>query len=67
MCVKKFEERVTHHYDFLGDRLHSGKFCAIVWGIEFVMNGANQKMCGSWRKSEILRIYRHDGIYSSSF
>ena len=50
MCVKKFEVRVTHHYDFLGDRLHSGKFCAIVRGIEFVMNGANQKMCGELEK-----------------
>ena len=48
--AEKFEERVTHHYDFLGDRLHSRKFCAIVRRIEFVMNGANQKMCGELGK-----------------
>ena len=27
--AEKFEEHVTHHYDFLGDRLIIGKFCAI--------------------------------------
>lgn len=40
----KFEERVTHHYDFIGDKLIIGKFCAIARGIEFVMNGANHRM-----------------------
>lgn len=39
-----FESRVTHHYDFLGDKLIIGKFCAIARGIEFVMNGANHRM-----------------------
>ena len=29
----------------LGDRLIIGKFCAIAMGIEFVMNGANHRMC----------------------
>lgn len=43
--AEKFEEHVTHHYDFLGDRLIIGKFCAIARGIEFVMNGANHRMC----------------------
>ena len=42
--AEKFEEHVTHHYDFLGDRLVIGKFCAIARGIEFVMNGANHRM-----------------------
>ena len=42
--AEKFEEHVTHHYDFLGDRLIIGKFCAIARGIEFIMNGANHRM-----------------------
>lgn len=41
----RFEERVTHHYEFLGDKLIIGKFCAIAKGIEFIMNGANHRMC----------------------
>lgn len=40
----RFEEHVTHHYAFLGDRLIIGKFCAIAKGVEFVMNGANHRM-----------------------
>lgn len=39
-----FEEHVTHHYDFIGDRLIIGKFCAIAKGVEFIMNGANHAM-----------------------
>jgi virginiamycin A acetyltransferase len=39
-----FETRVTHHYDFYGDRLVIGKFCQIAAGVEFVMNGANHQM-----------------------
>lgn len=57
-----FEAHVTHHYEFLGDRLIIGKFCAIAKGIEFVMNGANHRMGsvttypfnimgGGWEKS----------------
>ena len=42
--VEDFERHVTHHYEFLGDRLIIGKFCAIARGIEFVMNGANHRM-----------------------
>ena len=37
--AEKFEEHVTHHYEFIGDKLIIGKFCAIAKGIEFVMNG----------------------------
>ena len=40
----EFESHVTHHYDFLGDRLVIGKFCQIGAGVEFVMNGANHQM-----------------------
>lgn len=42
--AEKFESRVTHHYDFVGDKLIIGKFCQIASGVEFVMNGANHKM-----------------------
>lgn len=59
---EQFERHVTHHYDFIGDRLIIGKFCAIAKGIEFVMNGANHRMNsattypfnimgGGWEKS----------------
>lgn len=41
-----FEDHVTHHYDFNGDRLIIGKFCAIARGVEFIMNGANHPMNG---------------------
>ena len=43
--AEKFEEHVTHHYEFLGDKLIIGKFCAIAKGVEFIMNGANHRMC----------------------
>ena len=33
--AERFEEHVTHHYEFLGDRLIIGKFCAIARGVEF--------------------------------
>ena len=42
--AEHFEEHVTHHYPFLGDRLIIGKFCAIGKDVEFVMNGANHRM-----------------------
>lgn len=59
---ESFEKHVTHHYDFIGDKLIIGKFCAIARGIEFVMNGANHRMNsvstypfnimgGGWEKS----------------
>lgn len=41
-----FYERIQHHYEFLGDRLIIGKFCAIAEGITFIMNGANHRMDG---------------------
>ncbi|CCV64722.1 Acetyltransferase, putative VAT B [Alteracholeplasma palmae J233] len=39
-----FQSHVTHHYDFIGDKLIIGKFCQIAQGIEFIMNGANHIM-----------------------
>lgn len=44
---ENFEAHVTHHYPFLGDRLIIGKFCAIAKGVEFIMNGANHRMCSA--------------------
>ena len=35
--AENFESHVTHHYDFIGDKLIIGKFCAIAKGIEFIM------------------------------
>ncbi|MBQ1609837.1 MAG: CatB-related O-acetyltransferase [Elusimicrobia bacterium] len=39
-----FEKHVTHHYDFICDKLIIGKFCQIAAGVNFVMNGANHQM-----------------------
>lgn len=41
---QNFTSRVTHHYDFLGDKLIIGKFCQIGHDVEFIMNGANHQM-----------------------
>ena len=42
---EQFEEKnVLYHYDFLGDKLIIGKFCAIATGVRFIMNGANHKI-----------------------
>lgn len=43
---EKFYENIEHHYEFLGDRLVIGKFCAIAEGVKFIMNGANHRMDG---------------------
>ena len=42
--AEHFEDHVTHHYPFIGDKLIIGKFCAIGKDVEFVMNGANHRM-----------------------
>jgi len=41
---EEFEKNVLYHYDFIGDKLIIGKFCAIAAGVNFIMNGANHKM-----------------------
>jgi len=41
-----FENNVLYHFDFIGDRLRIGKFCAIARGVKFIMNGANHQMNG---------------------
>lgn len=43
---ENFYEHIQHHYEFLGDKLIIGKFCAIAEGVTFIMNGANHRMDG---------------------
>ncbi|SEI98271.1 virginiamycin A acetyltransferase [Propionispira arboris] len=43
---ENFYDNIKHHYEFLGDKLIIGKFCAIAEGITFIMNGANHRMDG---------------------
>jgi virginiamycin A acetyltransferase len=43
---ENFERNVLYHFDFIGDRLIIGKFCAIATGVKFIMNGANHKLSG---------------------
>lgn len=40
------DHNVLYHYEFTGDRLVIGKFCALAAGVRFVMNGANHAMGG---------------------
>jgi virginiamycin A acetyltransferase len=39
-----FVENVLYHFDFIGDKLIIGKFCAIASGVKFIMNGANHNL-----------------------
>jgi virginiamycin A acetyltransferase len=41
-----FDRNVLHHFDFVGDRLVIGPFCALATGVRIVMNGANHAMGG---------------------
>lgn len=41
-----FEQNVLYHFDFIGDKLIIGKFCAIGSDVQFIMNGANHQMDG---------------------
>ncbi len=43
---ENFYERIQHHYEFLGDKLIIGRFCALAEGVTFIMNGANHRMDG---------------------
>lgn len=40
---QNFERNVLYHFDFIGDRLIIGRFCAIASGVQFIMNGANHE------------------------
>ncbi len=37
---------VLYHFDFIGDNLRIGSFCAIGSGVRFIMNGANHALDG---------------------
>jgi len=40
-----FEQKnVLYHFEFVGDKLIIGKFCAIAAGAKFIMNGANHEI-----------------------
>lgn len=41
MITLDFEKNVLYHFDFIGDKLKIGKFCAIAAKAKFIMNGAN--------------------------
>lgn len=44
---ERFQEKcVRYHFDFIGDKLAIGKFCALATGVQFIMNGANHAMTG---------------------
>ena len=46
MGPERFEDNVLYHFDFIGDKLIIGKFCAIARDVQFIMNGANHPMDG---------------------
>lgn len=45
-ALEFFERNVLHHFDFVGDRLNIGPFCAFATGCRILMNGANHAMGG---------------------
>jgi len=40
---ENFERNVLYHFDFVGDKLLIGKFCAIASDVKFIMNGGNHR------------------------
>ncbi len=44
--VANFEANVLYHFDFVGDKLIIGKFCAVATNVKFIMNGANHNITG---------------------
>ena len=41
---ENFEKNILYHFDFIGDKLIIGKFCAIARGVKFIMNGGNHQI-----------------------
>ncbi|MGK7942175.1 MAG: CatB-related O-acetyltransferase, partial [Crocosphaera sp.] len=41
---ENFENNVLYHFDFIGDKLIIGKFCAIASNVKFIMNGGNHAL-----------------------
>ncbi len=56
----RFEEHVTHFYEFIGDRLIIGNFCDIAKGVTFIMNGANHRMDVSVVQCEGMLVHYQD-------
>jgi virginiamycin A acetyltransferase len=50
-------QNVLYHFDFIGDKLRIGAFCAIGSGVRFLMNGANHAMDGI--STYPFAIFRH--------
>jgi virginiamycin A acetyltransferase len=44
--VANFEANVLYHFDFVGDKLIIGKFCAVATAVKFIMNGGNHNIRG---------------------
>ena len=44
--AQNFEKNVLYHFDFIGDKLIIGKFCAIANNVTFIMNGGNHATHG---------------------
>jgi len=40
---ENFERNVLYPFDFIGDKLIIGKFCAIASDVKFIMNGGNHR------------------------
>ena len=41
-----FLANVRYHFDFIGDRLVIGRYCALATGVTFVMNGGSHRTAG---------------------
>lgn len=41
--IDGFKENILYHFDFTGDRLVVGKFCALATKTKFIMNGGNHR------------------------
>ena len=41
---ENFERNILYHFDFIGDKLKIGRFCAIAKDVKFVMNGGSHRM-----------------------
>ncbi|WP_018476550.1 CatB-related O-acetyltransferase [Pontibacter roseus] len=67
-----FEKNVLYHFDFIGDKLRIGRFCAIASGAKFIMNGGNHETApissypfaifgNGWEKINDGAAYPHKG------
>jgi len=42
--IDGFKENILYHFDFSGDKLIVGKFCALATKTKFIMNGGNHRI-----------------------